>query len=486
MNPTLEELRGVDVLADLSDTDLSWIARRAQVRSLAPGELFVHAGESADHMHFMLAGQIEYGGDPSAQGLHWVVTAGEVAGMLPYSRMTVFPNTAHALGLTRVALLHKDHFPALKQAVPHLMPKLLEVMTRRIREAAQAQEQRERMSALGKLAAGLAHELNNPAAAVRRTAGDLALRMGELPDLLERWWRHRPEEGQLHDLEALGRAALARANEHLGPVKRGELEDDLADYLADEGVARAAERAATLVDAGVRLEDLKAIREDCPDGFSDALAYLEFRLSSLQMLRDIEGAAKRISDLVGSIKSYSHMDRGGDRAPTDVRVGLESTLTMLGHKLKQKDIRVQREYAPDLPSIPASEGELNQVWTNLIDNATDALPPGGTLTLRADVRGGQLAVSVIDNGPGIPPELQGRIFEPFFTTKGVGQGTGLGLDLVQRVVTRAHGGVVRASSEPGRTEFLVLLPLAQSAAHGAGHLPDDPEEILSAAPPSSP
>ncbi|WP_424952797.1 sensor histidine kinase [Deinococcus sp.] len=467
MKPPADDLRRVEALADLSWAELAWLAEHSELHGYSDGDTVVHAGAPADHLFLVLDGQIEYSGEQAGQSLRYVTRQGEVAGMLPQSRMTHFASTGKAVGPTRVAFVHRSLFPELAVAVPSLETRLLAVMTRRIRDAAHAEEQRERMSALGKLSAGLAHELNNPATAVRRGADELASRISALPEL----FAGLLASGLRPELLARAEAVVAaRRTETLGTLMQADAEDELSDLLGTLDLPRSSERqsewpsersselAATFVEAGLRSGHLTWLQTE-PQHAPALVAYLNFRLGSLLALQDVAGAASRIGDLVTSIKRYSHMDRGGDRQPADVRVGLDSTLTMLGHKLRGKQARVRRKYQQALPEVLANEGELNQVWTNLIDNAADALPLEGELTIEVDSDGQQVRVCVSDTGPGISPELQKRIFEPFFTTKEVGQGSGLGLDLVQRVVVRQHGGDVRVRSVPGHTTFEVRLPV---------------------------
>jgi signal transduction histidine kinase len=342
---------------------------------------------------------------------------------------------------------------------PELGQRLVAIMSDRVRDSTRAQQQREKMMALGKLAAGLAHELNNPAAAVQRSASSLRERLATLPSLVEELLRQRLDQ------EAVGkaRAVVARVRERpavsLSTLERGAREDELSDWLEGHGVPQAWDAGEALVEAGFGVADLDALAVAGKEKVPPLLAWLAATIEGDRLTQEIGAAAARISELVGSVKTYSHLDHAPDMQPTDVRQGIDSTLIMLGHELKAKGIRVAREDAKDLPQITAHPGELNQVWTNLIDNAVDALPAGGELRIETAREAEQVVVRVIDNGPGIPADIQTRIFEPFFTTKGVGDGTGLGLDIVQRIV-RQHAGQIDVESRPGRTAFTVRLPLA--------------------------
>jgi signal transduction histidine kinase len=335
------------------------------------------------------------------------------------------------------------------------------MMSDRVREATRNAQQREKMTALGTLAAGLAHELNNPSAAVRRAADTLAARLDALPELTARVVARGVMPHQFASACSLRARTLSRESPVLSTLQRGHAEDAVAAWLDRHGAAEPWVLAETYVDSGLAVEDLEALTEAVPDeAAADVLAWMEALLSAERMARDITAAAARISDLVGAVKSYSHMDRAQDKQPVDVHVGLDSTLVMLGHKIKRKQAAIERRYA-ELPAIAAYPGELNQVWTNLLDNAIAALAEGGHIGIDTELETDHtVAVRIRDDGHGIPADIQSRIFEPFFTTKPVGEGTGLGLDIVQRIVVQHHGGHVSVESRPGRTVVSVRLPIA--------------------------
>jgi signal transduction histidine kinase len=467
---TVDDFQRIGVLSDQPDEHLAWLADCAEEMVLAEGERPFQPGDPATHMIMILEGAVQIvvreGGQQRVFG---VFEAGHVTGMLPFSRMTHFGGIGTTLEPTRLALLHQKHFSEMLQRMPTLGQRLTAIMSDRVRESARGRQQREKMMALGKLAAGLAHELNNPAAAVRRDAVALRERVagesGRVAALIARGVTAE----QLQAVEDVRSAASARAGASLSTLERAEREDALADWLDDHGVAESWLLAETLAEAGVTPDDLDDLAGLVPDAAVGAVAtWLEASLAKRRLLDGIEAAAARISDLVASVKTYSHMDRAPDRQPTDVHQGLESTLTMLSHHIRAKAIQVERRYAEDLPLVSAHPGELNQVWTNLVDNALDALPERGTLILQTQREGVTVCVDIIDDGPGIPEDVQSRIFEPFYTTKDVGEGTGLGLDIVRRIVEQQHGGSLRLRSQPGRTVFTVSLPLETVPPSGPG------------------
>jgi signal transduction histidine kinase len=316
--------------------------------------------------------------------------------------------------------------------------------------------EQEKMAALGKLSAGLAHELNNPAAAVRRAAEGLREATFKAQLLaLENVVRLSPE-GREALLDVL-REATANGNLALDPLSQSDREEELADWLEERGFSEAWDLAPVLGAAGLDTDRLEKLVAEISDGepLAGVLEWLGATLELTDLADDVGRGAGRISERVQAMKVYTHMDRAA-YVETEVREGLENTLTILSHKLK--GATVEREYEENLPKIWAHTGELNQVWTNLIDNAADAVGSRGRIQVRAFRDGDGVTVQIIDDGPGIPLEIQSHIFDPFFTTKEVGEGTGLGLDIVRRVVAD-HGGMVSVDSEPGQTRFTVRLPL---------------------------
>jgi signal transduction histidine kinase len=355
--------------------------------------------------------------------------------------------------------LNKDHFDEMLQRIPELLPRLIGVMADRIREYSRAEQQRDKLSALGKLSAGLAHELNNPASAARRAAEGLRESMLEL----------RQTNKLLDDdsLSCAERSALASFEENLldqlsskpqlDALEQSDLEQELASWLNRRNIANASHLASGLVEAGVdraALDKLGAQYRDVV--LSHILARIVSSVSSERLTREIETSTGRISELVRAIKEYTYMDQAPEQE-VDVHRGIDSTLTMLKFRLK-RGVDVKREYDPNRPRVFARGSELNQVWTNLIDNAIDAMGGKGELIIRTSRELDYIVVEIIDNGPGIPAAVQPHLFEPFFTTKGVGEGTGIGLDTVYRIV-RGHHGEVSFESRPGRTSFQVRLPL---------------------------
>jgi len=450
------DLRRVHVFADLDDEQIAWLGAHARWVIAEGGEVVFREGAPASDMMCVVEGELHFRREQGPPDGRLVVRrAGDVTGMLPSSRLTRSPSTGRAVVRTRVAYFASSLFPEMLERIPELRERLAAVMVDRSREYTRHDEQRERLLSLGKLAAGLAHELNNPAAAIQRTAGELERRLGDLSAVARALLEPVATAAGLQPLARLGEGGAAAPTD---PLARADAEDALAAWLDAHGVPDAYLAAETLVAAGITAHDLEAATRGVPDdGLTLALRWFEADVGARRLLASVGHAAQRVSELIQTIKVYANMDRAPDRDDIDVHEGLRSTLTVLAPRFRERGVRVTLEFDPDLPAVTGNPGELNQVWTNLLENALEAAPEGGEVAVRTRAAEEHAIVQVVDDGPGVPAELRTRIFEPFFTTKDVGEGTGLGLDLVRRIV-QGHRGEVQVDSEAGRTCFEVRLP----------------------------
>ena len=461
MNSDLvKEFRNIPILADLSDEELGWLADHSEIATAEAGEIVIHENDPADSMIIYLEGETDgrrenLGPDAPV----FTARAGMVTGMLPFSRMTHYPITARAVTHLRVARIPKSLFPEMMNRIPELGPRLVGILSDRVREATKQDLAREKLASLGKLSSGLAHELNNPAAAAARAANTLRTIFDKREQAsLEIDQQNLPPEARetLRMIEAKAREIQLQ----IKPPNALELSDVqslLQSWLEDHGVNDGWEVAPVLAEAGVRVEHLEKLAQKFSAPVMGAvIRRFGATLEISRLLTDIEHSSCRISELVKAIKEYSFMDEA-PRQEVDVAKGIESTLVILNHKLKH-GITVTRNFDPNLPRIFSYGSELNQVWTNVIDNATDAMKGQGELRIRTMREGDDVLVEFVDNGPGIPPEIQTKIFDPFFTTKPIGEGTGLGLDTVYRIVRKHHGNV-SVVSRPGYTCFRVRLPI---------------------------
>jgi signal transduction histidine kinase len=456
-----DALRRVPLFKELPEGKLAWISDHGEEIRLEPGTRIATQGDPPDGLYVVLEGETEWKRKVGTQD-DFVVKLGEgsvLAGLIlvldaPY------PTTGRAVTPVRLFKLDVPSFWEMIRICPEILRRILATSVERTELHGSISQQHAKLISLGTMAAGLAHELNNPAAAVDRSAKEArkafreasfrAVRLGEL----EMSPAERAFVAGLPD----GVAERAGGVPALDSLERSDREDEVALWLEDHGLEEAWELSSTLVGTGLDVDWLEELagRLSGEETLGDVLAWLVSQLIGDELLGEIQQASARISELVGAVKSYSHMDKASQKE-ADVHEGLENTLVMLGHKLKKGNVRVTRDYDENLPRVCAHGSELNQVWTNLIDNAIDAVQGDGNIKIRTAGENDRVLVEISDDGPGIPEEIRERIFEPFFTTKDVGKGTGLGLDISYRVVEEL-GGDIRVLSEPGDTRFQVRLP----------------------------
>lgn len=461
----LQQLKDIDVFEGIDPAALEWLAERGRYVEVAAGQVLFGYDEPVEYMQIMLEGSIllRRNDDEGRKREMGMWEAPYVLGILPFSRLKRTSAEGVVLEDVRILQIHKRQFTEMANVSYDLVERLVGVMTDRVRDFQNIQLMDEKLLALGKMSAGLAHELNNPASAMVRSSQELHRHLRMIPDRFKALVTMRTDAG---NVDAINKVIFERIAhpidvDELSLLEREERTDDLLDWFEARGIDDGDEVVDTFVDWGFTPAHLDEIATHTPEGsIRTVLWWTETNLTTEGLVGEIQTASSRIADLVSSIKTYSHMDSEPSMEQVDIHEGLKSTLTMLRYKFKQKNVQLDKTCNHGLPRIKALEGELNQVWTNLIVNALDALPDDGTgkITIRSYQRRDNLCVDVEDNGPGVPEDIQSRVFEPFFTTKGVGEGTGMGLDIVRRSLKR-HGGTVSLDSEPGKTCFRVCFPL---------------------------
>jgi signal transduction histidine kinase len=454
------ELLRVPAFEGLPEDQIVWFLSQSQELRFKPGQAYIRQGDPADVMFVILEGQIEIRGEIGGETVAFTVDAGNVTGALPFSRMKQFTVGGRAVVDTRLLKFPAALFPDLVQKMPELAKHLVGLMADRIRETTRMEQQRDRLAGLGKLSAGLAHELNNPASAARRAASQLRDILKKIKDASLELGRKNLTPAQKSEIEKLEGAFTQHDDPPPDPLTMSDLEEQVDSLLRSHGQNDLWQLAADLARKNVKPEVLESLFAALDAGTARAaLVRIAASVEIANLLNEIESSTSRISDLVGAIKEYTHMDQ----APVqnvDIVKSLETTLTIMNHKLK-RGVVVQRDYQR-VPLLVNSFGsELNQVWTNIIDNAIDAMGGKGELRVRTYREDNCVVVEIGDNGPGISSEVEAHMFEPFFTTKGVGEGTGLGLDTVQRIV-RKHRGNIQVDSKPGDTRFQIWLPLSEN------------------------
>ena len=457
----IERLTTHRAIGKVPREELEWLVAHGTLERYEPGWMIARKGEPVDAMYIILAGHVSHVTD---QGGAWRKVMdfhpGDIAGQLPYSRLVVAPGNSVVQEPSEMLRVDRTHLPAIPVACPNVAAELVHVMLDRARTFKVSDLSVEKMASLGKLAAGLAHELNNPASAAARSARLVSEALIESDEASRALGAAGLSANEFEAIERLRAACLdTPSSKVLSPLERADREEEFSDWLLDQDADDVL--AAPLAETDVTVETLEELADAVAgDKLRAALRWVAAACTVRGLARDIERAASRVHELVSAVKGFTYMDHAASPEAVDVRKGLTDTLAVMGAKARGKSVAMTVDVPAGLPRARGYGGELNQVWGNLIDNAIDAVKDGGRVTVSARAEGNRLVVRVTDNGEGIPPDVKSRIFDPFFTTKPVGQGTGLGLDIVRRLVDR-NDALIDVESEPGRTEFRVALPLAE-------------------------
>jgi signal transduction histidine kinase len=449
--------------------ELEWLARHGELRRLEGGGILVPMTDVVRDMLIMFTGHaviyVDRAGTGRRKGLEWF--GGDITGILPYSRMTHPPGTSVIEEETEALAINREQFPEMIRECPTVTEIAVHVMLDRARHFTSTDWQDDKLISLGKLSAGLAHELNNPASAVARSAKLLSASLAQCEECAHKLGAAHLSDEQYEKVRALREGSLIPMTTGVfSAIERADREDEVLTWLEDHGADTST--AHGLAESGVTIDALDDIAESLPAETVDVvLRWVASSYATRSIASDIERASSRIYDLVSAVKRFTYMDRTTIGEPMDITQGISDTIAVLASKARAKDVTVRLEIPEHLPKVRIFGGEMNQVWSNLIENALDAVEANGEVCVMVKADDRFVTVQVIDNGSGIPAEIIGRIFDPFFTTKEVGQGTGLGLDISRRIVRR-HDGTIEVESRPGRTEFRVGLPVVGAGAGGAG------------------
>jgi signal transduction histidine kinase len=457
-------LKSTDVLKEVPVEQLQWLIDNSQHYILKDGDYLFEPDKPITGTHFIITGKIRiYLTQNGIRREMATILSRQITGYLPYSRGKVAFGYGDSVGDTQIMTLPMEKIMELIKDYFELTQALVSVMSNRVRESTAMIQQNEKMMALGKLSAGLAHELNNPAASIVRNAASLKKHLQAQPETFAKLVALKLDGEKIAAVKNEIAGILEKqGNTHISLRDRNRLEDELSEWFEEHDIENGYEMAETFVEQGFKTTDLDCIY-NCvtKTAASDVFSWMHDTVISEKMVADIHDASQRIADLISSIKTFTHMDRGADRQFARVDTGIRNTLTMLGHKIRAHNITVNQEYDSTLPEVKMLVGEINQVWTNLIDNAIDAMEANGKGTLHIKTRRDReyAEITITDDGPGIPADVINQIFDPFFTTKEMGKGTGMGLEVVQRIIKQQHHGSVKVNSRPGHTEFVVCIPI---------------------------
>ncbi|MDN5289247.1 MAG: hypothetical protein JWR38_5521 [Mucilaginibacter sp.] len=458
---TASWLQSLEAFNNVPEDQLQWLLDNSIDNVFEDGEYLMQPGEPMSGPHITVEGGMRFFMlQGSARRDFTVVGPGNITGYLPFSRGKISKGYAQAIGKLQIRSFNTDLIPEMIRNHYELTQALVNIMTTRVRDFTALQQQNEKMMALGKLSAGLAHELNNPASAIVRDSLTLKKHLEQEPESVKAIFTMRLEPEQVTGITDLLFEQISEQNAiRLSLKQRTHREDEIMDWFDEHEIENGYDIVESFVDFNFSTDTLEKFNAIvASENLSDILNWISDVLISEKMIRDIQESARRIAELVSSVKTFTHMDRGQDKQYADIHIGIRNTLTMLGYKIRKGNINVVEDFDETLPEVKALIGELNQVWTNLIDNAIDAMEPAGKGTLTIKTRRDRefVEVFIVDDGPGIAPEIQSLIFDPFFTTKDMGKGTGMGLEVVQRIV-KQHRGSIKVKSQPGKTVFSVCF-----------------------------
>jgi len=458
----LTKLKSIPTFDGVPESQLNWLIERSTCKTYSVGDYLFKKGDPMDNMYIILQGQFIIKIEQKNQ-FRTVGTFDEntITGTLPYSRAVTATGYAEANRDGKVLCLEKKYFKEMINEHEELTTALVHFMSSRIREFTKLQQQNDKMMALGKLSAGLAHELNNPSAAVVRSARTLQKHLSLLPENFKKVIKIKATDEQVDVVNDILFSKVEKGVQELSLMEKADKEDQLAEWLEDHGAPDGYDLVDNFIDFNFSLEDFEKLASSLrPEDLLPVINWLNQVLTTEKLVTEIQDASQRINDLVASVKGYTHMDQAPEKKATDIHNGINNTLTMLQHKLRKGKIDVVKNYDTNLRQPQVFVSELNQVWTNLIDNAIDAMAHVDRRELQIETKndGEFVNINIIDSGEGIPEEIMDQIFDPFFTTKAVGEGTGLGLDVVQQIINQ-HNGSIKINSKPGETTFKICLPI---------------------------